>query len=100
MYNMYLSEEYQVDQMFDESEDPLRNFLHSATPGDPATFARFFTDLAAHSSRIDADMREWSAEPWPADLVFDSACSEVDSVLGKRARAKEDAEEEKESGSE
>ena len=78
-YNEYLNQVYQLDQQFSYEENPLRNFLHTKTPGDPESTQHFFTDLAAYADQIDAKMRE---EDWDFDLVYDPERSEVAYALG------------------
>ena len=85
-YNEYLNQAYQLDQQFSYEENPLRNFLHTKTPGDPESTQHFFTDLAAYADQIDAKMRE--EDPWDFDLVYEPNQSEVAYALGITADEK------------
>lgn len=80
-YNEYLNQVYQLDQQFSYEENPLRNFLHTKTPGDPESTQHFFTDLAAYADQIDAKMSEEDREGWDFDLVYDPERSEVAHAL-------------------
>lgn len=97
VYNSYLNKEYGLDQMFGYEEDPLRNFLHTKTPGVPATFPDFFHELKFHYPTIKARMEREAKEGWVCDLVFDENTSEVGKALGpsskKRRVAREDESE-------
>ena len=93
VYNSYLNEEYGLDQMFGYEEDPLRNFLHTKTPGVPATFPDFFHELKFHYLSIKARMEREAKEGWVCDLVFDENTSEVGKVLGPSSKKRRVARE-------
>ena len=85
-YNEYLNQVYQLDQQFSYEENPLRNFLHTKTPGDPESTESFFTDFADHADLIESKMREENR--WDFDLVYDPERSEVAHALGTTADEK------------
>ena len=85
-YNEYLNQVYQLDQQFSYEENPLRNFLHTKTPGNPESTESFFTDLAAHADLIESKMREENR--WDFDLVYEPNRSEVAHALGITADEK------------
>ena len=99
VYNSYLNKQYGLDQMFGYEEDPLRNFLHTKTPGVPATFPHFLAELKFHYPTIKAMMEAEAKEGWGSDLVFDEHKSEVAEALGikdskKRSRGEEETQRE------
>jgi hypothetical protein len=70
VYNSWLNKNFELDQTFAFEEDPLRNFLHTLTPGDPATFQPFFADLQSHYSTLNAMMKNEAEQGWVCDMTF------------------------------